>query len=307
MSENSVILAHHISKQFKRFKAVDNLSLDIHQGEIYGFLGLNGAGKTTTIRMLLGMLKAETGDIALFGLPVQANQPAIWRRVGYLVETPHSYPDLSVRQNLEVTRRLKQITDPQTVDSVIKLLGLSGEANKKVRHLSLGNAQRLGLAKALIQQPDLLILDEPANGLDPAGIVEIRHLLQNMAEQQGVTIFISSHILSEINRLASRIGIIHKGRLIQEFNTAQLAKQEQPRLTVDVIDVKKAMEVLEMAAIPSKADGNTLYIEQSQSLQHPEQIATLLVNAGCPPTRLLIEQTDLEAYFLKLINEENQK
>jgi ABC-2 type transport system ATP-binding protein len=307
MPGNTVILANHINKHFKHFQAVGDLSLNIRQGEIYGFLGLNGAGKTTTIRMLLGMLKAEGGDIKLFGQPVEASQSSVWRRVGYMVESPYSYPDLSVRQNLEAVSRLRQIGDSQAVDSVIKILGLTGEADKKARHLSLGNQQRLGLAKALIHHPDLLILDEPANGLDPAGIVEIRYLLHNLAEQQGTTIFISSHILTEINRLASRIGIIHKGRLIQEFNTAELAAREEPRLAIDVLDVKKALTILKMAAIPAKADNNTLYIDQAQILQHPEMIATLLVNAGCPPTRLLIEKTDLEDYFLKLTNKENHK
>jgi ABC-2 type transport system ATP-binding protein len=302
-----VILARNLSKQFKGFKAVDDLSLDIHQGEIYGFLGLNGAGKTTIIRLLLGMLKASSGEVEIFGLPLWVAQADVWRRVGYMVESPHAYPDLSVRQNLEAVRRLRQISDTQAVNSVIKLLGLSAEAEKKARHLSLGNAQRLGLAKALIHHPDLLILDEPANGLDPAGIVEIRRLLQELASQRGVTIFISSHILSEINRLVSRIGIIHKGRLIREFNTADLNLQEQPRLTVDVLDGQKAMAVLQMADIPAKADNNTLYIDRADCILHPEMVSTLLVNGGSPPTRILIEKTDLEAYFLKLINGENQK
>ena len=168
--------------------------------------------------------------------------------------------------------------------------------------LSLGNAQRLGLAKALIHHPDLLLLDEPANALDPAGIVEVRNLLRGLAENNGVTIFISSHILSEVARLATRIGVVHQGKLVKELNTDELAEQEGQRLVADVRDTKAALAALAKAGITSKIEGErSLIITDKLALQNPEKIATLLVEAGCPPARLVVEQKDLESYFLGLV------
>ena len=168
--------------------------------------------------------------------------------------------------------------------------------------LSLGNAQRLGLAKALIHHPDLLLLDEPANGLDPAGIVEVRNLLRGLAENNGVTIFISSHILSEVARLATRIGVVHEGRLVKELDARELAEQEEQRLVVDVRDTGAALAALGKAGITARLEGkNSLVITDKPIDAHPEKIATLLVEAGCPPSRLVVEQRDLESYFLGLV------
>ena len=181
MSTSTAIEANGITKRFGDVLAVNELSLNIHKGEIYGFLGLNGAGKTTTIRMLLGMIKPSKGSVSLFGTKVQPGQRAVWQRVGYMVETPHAYPDLTVRENLEIVRQLRQLPDKNIVEKIMEQMGLSSYANRLARVLSLGNAQRLGLAKALIHHPDLLLLDEPANALDPAGIVEVRNLLRGLA------------------------------------------------------------------------------------------------------------------------------
>jgi ABC-2 type transport system ATP-binding protein len=179
---------------------------------------------------------------------------------------------------------------------------LAQYANRRARVLSLGNAQRLGLAKALIHRPDLLLLDEPANGLDPAGIVEVRNLLRSLAENDGVTIFISSHILSEVARLATRIGVVHEGKLIKELNTQELTEQEGQRLTVDVGDTQKASEALQKAGIAARPEGNnTLVFTDKGVIMHPEKVATLLVEVGFPPSRLVLEQKDLESYFLGLV------
>jgi ABC-2 type transport system ATP-binding protein len=302
------IAASGLTKHFGDVTAVNDLSLNIHRGEIYGFLGLNGAGKTTTIRMLLGMIRPSAGSASLFGMKVQAGQRSIWRRVGYLVETPHAYPDLTVRENLEIVQRLRQLNGANAVQEVIEKLGLTHYANRRARTLSLGNAQRLGLAKALIHHPDLLILDEPANGLDPAGIVEVRNLLCGLAENSGVTIFISSHILSEVARLATQIGVIHEGRLVKELDTRELAEQEDQRLVVDVRDTGAARSVLEKAGIVARSDDkNSIVITDKTTIQHPDEVATLLVQAGCPPTKLVIEQGDLESYFLELVGMKEEK
>jgi ABC-2 type transport system ATP-binding protein len=301
-------MATGLTKRFDEVTAVSDLSLNIRRGEIYGFLGLNGAGKTTTIRMLLGMIRPSAGAVSLFGMKVQPGQRAIWRRVGYLVETPHAYPDLSVRENLEIVRRWRRLDEAGAVERIMAELGLTPYADRRARTLSLGNAQRLGLAKALIHHPDLLLLDEPANALDPAGIVEVRERLRGLAAESGVTIFISSHILSEVARLATRIGVVHEGRLVKELDTGELAEQEEQRLVVDVRDAVAARAALEKAGIAAVPQGqNSLAIADREARQSPDKVATLLVRAGCPPTRLVVEQGDLESYFLGLVGLKGEK
>jgi len=297
-----------LTKHFGDVVAVNDLSLNIHSGEIYGFLGLNGAGKTTTIRMLLGMIKPSFGSVSLFGTSIRPGITSIWQRVGYMVETPHAYPDLTVRENLEIIRRLRRLNDIDAVQKVVEKLGLTRYANRRARTLSLGNAQRLGLAKALIHNPDLLILDEPANALDPAGIVEIRNLLRSLACDGGVTIFVSSHVLSEVARLATRIGVIHDGRLVKEINTKELAEQEEQRLMVDVHNIEAALAALGKAGIAARPDGhNELVITDENAMRHPDEVATLLVQAGSPPSKLVVERGDLESYFLKLVGMKEEK
>jgi ABC-2 type transport system ATP-binding protein len=299
---DTVVAASGLTKRYRDVVAVERLALDIKQGEIYGFLGLNGAGKTTTIRMLLGIVKPNAGLVTLFGSEIRPGQKSIWSRVGYMVEMPHAYPDLTVRENLEVVRRLRKLNNADAVQKVMEQLKLTQYANRRARTLSLGNAQRLGLAKALIHHPDLLILDEPANGLDPAGIVEIRNLLHDLAGEGGVTVFISSHILSEVARLATRIGVVHEGRLVKELTAAELVEQEKHHLAVNVRDTEAAQAVLGKAGIATSLnDHDSLIITDKDAIQHPDTIATLLVQAGCPPVGLTVQRGDLESYFLKLV------
>jgi ABC-2 type transport system ATP-binding protein len=204
---NVAIETDNLAKRYGDVTAVNGLSLRVATGEIYAFLGLNGAGKTTTIRLLLGLVKPTSGEARVLGTRIRVGGKKPWGSVGYLVETADAYPELSVRENLEVMRRLRPGTEPQAVDRVIERLDLTDYADRRAGTLSHGNAQRLGLAKALLHDPELLILDEPAIGLDPAGIVEIRHLLLDLAREKGVTIFMSSHVLGEVSRLAQIIAI----------------------------------------------------------------------------------------------------
>lgn len=305
---NLVIETENIGKRYRDVTAVEDLSLRVLQGEIYTFLGLNGAGKTTTIRMLLGMIKPTNGTATVLGKRVRLGSREPWAQVGYMVETPYAYPELTVSENLEVARRLHPGTAPQAVNRVIERLGLEEYANRRAGILSLGNVQRLGLAKALLHNPQLLILDEPANGLDPAGIVEIRELLLELTRQEGVTVFMSSHILAEVARLAKRIGIIHKGRLLQEMDVAELERNRRRRLLVRAREIETTQRVLSAAGYPGELlPGGTLELNQTTAIEHPDEIASLLVQAGTPPTQLLVEEEELEQYFLRLVGSNGDK
>ncbi len=299
---NTAIETDRLVKQYRHVTAVNDLSLRVARGEIYAFLGLNGAGKTTTIRMLLGMVKPTAGDAWVLGTRIRPGERKPWQSVGYLVETPDAYPELSVRENLEAVRRLRPGTPRHAVDRVIEQLGLAGYADRRSGTLSHGNAQRLGLAKALLHSPDLLILDEPANGLDPAGIVEVRNLLLDLVASRGATIFMSSHILAEVSRLAQRIGIMHGGRLLQELDADELENNRRQRLVVMTRDVPAACAVLVAAGFAAgiTAEG-TIQVTDRLAIEQPDDVATRLVQAGHPPTMLAVEQEDLEAYFLRLV------
>jgi ABC-2 type transport system ATP-binding protein len=279
---------------------VDSVHLRVGQGENYGFLGLNGAGKTTTIRALLGIIRPSAGSARVLGEPVGPNGKGPWRRVGHLVERPVAYPELTVRENLEIARRLQGIADAGATPRVVERLGLAPYADRTAGTLSTGNLQRLGLARALLHEPELLILDEPANGLDPAGVVEIRELLAGLAREQGVTVFMSSHILTEVDRLATRIGIIHKGRLLEELAADKLEQLRAQRLEIKARDLPAAQDALARAGFAVTVSDGTLVLNEPRAIDAPDQVATILVSAGTPPTRLAVEQEDLERHFLRL-------
>ncbi len=291
-----------LGKNYRDVKAVEHLSLRVAEGEIYAFLGLNGAGKTTTIRMLLGMIQPTTGYANVLQTRVRLGSREPWGAVGYLVEIPHSYPELTVTENLEVARRLHPGTSEESIRQIVERMGLEAYADRRAGTLSQGNAQRLGLAKALLHHPRLLILDEPANGLDPAGIVEIRTFLLELTSQQGVTIFMSSHILAEVSRLAQRIGIVHQGRLLEELSIDELERKRRRRLLLRVRDLELARQALAVAGQPAGIlpDG-AIEIENFAAVEHPDAINRLLVEAGTPPTELVVEEEDLEQYFLRLV------
>ena len=294
------IETNQLTKRYRDVLAVDSINLRVKPGEIYGFLGLNGAGKTTTIRALLGMIRPSEGNVNVLGQAVGPNGRGPWAKVGHLVESPSAYPELTVRENLEIAKRLHGIVDAGSTSGVIEMLGLASYADRKAGTLSTGNLQRLGLARALLHQPELLILDEPANGLDPAGVVEIRELLALLAQEKGVTIFMSSHILTEVDRLATRIGIIHKGRLIEELDTDQLEQLRAKRLEIKTRNNEAAQMSLKSAGYKPVMQDGMILIDNAHAIRHPDDIAQLLVNAGSPPVRLAVEQQDLEAHFLQL-------
>jgi len=297
------IETNQLSKRFGDVLAVDSVNLCVKQGEIYGFLGLNGAGKTTTIRALLGMIRPSAGNIKLLGEVVGPNGRGPWSKVGHLVELPSAYPELTVRENLEIARRLYHISDSNATTHIIEKLALTPYADRKAGTISMGNLQRLGLARALLHEPELLILDEPANGLDPAGVVEIRTLLGSLAREKGITIFMSSHILTEVDRLATRIGIIHQGRLIEELDAVQLEKMRVKRLAIKARNLEAAQFSLQSAGYKSSTGDGMILLDEEHAIAHPDNIAQILVNAGTPPTHLAVTQQNLEEHFMQLIGE----
>jgi len=290
-----------LSKSYRDVRAVDSVNLRVKRGEIYGFLGLNGAGKTTTIRALLGMIHASAGNVKVLGQVVGPNGRGPWAQVGHLVESPSAYPELTVRENLEIARRLQNVADTDATVRVIERLNLGSYANRKAGTLSTGNLQRLGLARALLHAPELLILDEPANGLDPAGVVEIREVLSELAHKRGVTVFMSSHILTEVDQLATRIGIIHKGRLIEELDADKLEQLRARYLVIKARNVNAAFNALKSAGYAISSDhDDSIRLNDPRAVSAPDEVAQVLVYAGSPPTYLAVEQENLEDHFLRL-------
>ena len=298
MSAETAIATRALTKRYRDVLAVDALDLDVRRGEIYGFLGRNGAGKTTTIRMLLGLIRPTGGAVEVLGRRVRPGTTASFARVGYLVEAATAYPNLTVRENLDVQRRLTR-APRAAVDEVIELMRLGGLADRRARVLSLGNKQRLSLARALLHRPELLILDEPANALDPAGIVEVRELLRSRASEQGVTVFVSSHILTEMAHLVDRIGIMHEGRLLEELDRDQLRAKERLYVEVGVSSPAQAATLLAAAGFAhvEHADGR-LRVYGAQ--ERVPEIARVLVGAGLDVSELTETHEDLERHFLRL-------
>ncbi|HHU55660.1 MAG TPA: ABC transporter ATP-binding protein [Acholeplasmataceae bacterium] len=308
MSE-TMIQTFNLTKVYDNKRVVDNVNLSIKKGEILGFLGLNGAGKTTTIRMLLGMVTPTSGTSYLQGRKVNASDTSLWNDVGYIVETPYSYPELTVRENLDIVRKLRDINDKTCVDWIINKLKLNDFASKKAKHLSTGNMQRLGLAKAIIHKPKILILDEPTNGLDPKGIIEVRNLLHELANKLGVTILVSSHKLDEIAKISTNIAIIHNGKLIKKLDNCSLEKELKKTLIISGKNIPIMSSILSKAGyeVKMKADNKDenvtiIYIEKEEAIENPEKILTLLVNEGYSPNLFKIEKEDLENYFVRVIN-----
>jgi ABC-2 type transport system ATP-binding protein len=247
------------------------------------------------------MLKPTSGKLYMLGEKVDAGNYKLWDKVGYLEEATF-YPDLTVIENLDITRRMQGVSDKDAVNRVIDKLGLEPHRKKKAKQLSLGNKQRLGLAKAMIHNPEILILDEPINGLDPAGVAEIRNMLYDLARNYGVTVFISSHLLEELSKVATRIGIIHNGHLIQEIEMSKLEKSLQKNLVIGGRD-NNAIKGLLMEhgyEFEETKDGQ-LKLADDHCVEYPERLAELLVNSHQPPTQLRVITEDLEGYFLRKI------
>jgi ABC-2 type transport system ATP-binding protein len=285
------ILARGLAKSYGEVRAVRKVDLEVRRGEIYGFLGRNGAGKTTTIRMLLGLIRPSAGEISLLGSSLREDRSGVLRRVGF--------PNLTVRENLRIHQRLTG-SPRDSIERVIALLELEEYVDRRSVRLSLGNKQRLSLARALLNSPELLILDEPANGLDPAGIIEIRALLRRLADEEGVTIFMSSHLLDEVEQLADRIGIVHEGLLVEEVDARDLRAKGRSAIEIEADDLDRAERVLreELGLSGLSRAGARLSVADPGA--RPEAIARALVGAGLALSRLAPVEEDLERHFMRL-------
>ncbi len=299
----TIIQTKELSKTFKGTKAVTGVDLELNRGEIYGFLGPNGAGKTTTIRMLLGLMKPTSGTIQIFNQDLMKNHRSILQNVGSLVESPSYYGHLTGYENLEVTRKI--IDAPKKrIDEVLEIVRLTPNASKKVKSYSLGMKQRLGIANALLGNPKLLILDEPTNGLDPSGILEIRQLIQSLPKRYGITVLVSSHLLSEIDQMATKVGIISKGELIFQDSIAILRKKAKPTIHLRVSDEENAWKLL--LAYGNKVDwhresGIKLHTESDREVA---SVIESLVKNQYSIYRVQEEKLSLEEIFLSMTREE---
>lgn len=303
-TNDDVIAVHGLTHRFAGLTAVDAVDLAVRHGEIYGFLGRNGAGNATLIRTLLGLLTPTDGQVHLFGTPVRGGRTdaRLWARVGYLVEGPGLYRQLTVRDHLNLTARYRGL-GRREADAVCARLGLRPYVDIPARRLSLGTRQRLGLAMALLHRPDLLVLDEPVNGLDPAGVVEVRILLRELADE-GVTVFMSSHLVGEVAHLADRVGIIHEGRLVTELTKTDLVgASARSRLVMSFRSpgvAQRACDGLTAVGLRCAVDGTRVSTVTPWGLQRPDDVAVRLVEVGAPPISMTIDHEDLEQAFLRL-------
>ena len=288
-----------LTKQYGRHRAVDQVSMHIKKGAIYGFIGRNGAGKTTTLRMISGLASPTAGEIELFGC--RGRELSRTRsRVGCLIEGPGLYGSMSARDNLKMKSMLLGVYKRGYEEELLDIVGLGGVGKKPVKRYSLGMKQRLGIALALVGEPDLLVLDEPINGLDPQGIAEVRDTVLKLNRERNMTILISSHILEELSKIATDYGIIHNGTLLQELTNEELMEKCSERLEVTLDDPERAVPVMDRLGIKryQVADREHIYI--FERLEESAALNMAFAKAGIPVRGISVTNEELETYFLKL-------
>ncbi|MBU8880176.1 ABC transporter ATP-binding protein [Bacillus sp. FJAT-29790] len=297
-----VVQTENLSKRFGKENAVAGLDMKIRKGEIYGFLGPNGAGKTTTIRMLLGLMKSTSGTIHIFQKDLRKERINILKRVGSLVENPSYYPHLTAYENLEALRKILGVSKTR-IHEVLEIVRLSDVANKKVKGFSLGMKQRLGIAASLLNNPELLILDEPTNGLDPSGIIEIRNLIKRLPSETGMTILISSHLLTEIDQMATTVGIVTKGKMIFQDSIEALRMYAQQKVLLKVSDSEQAWCSLLRKGIKADWQDDIILLSEHSNRKVAKAVQTL-VQDGFSIYRVEEEKRSLEDIFLQMTMEE---
>jgi ABC-2 type transport system ATP-binding protein len=297
-----VLQTHNITKKYGNQLAVNNVNMTIKKGQIYGFIGQNGAGKTTLIRMITGLIHRTSGELELLGASGENQLNEARTLVGSLVEMPCFYGNMTAKENLEVSRLVRNIAGKQCVNEVLNLVGLNNVEKKKFKNFSLGMKQRLGIANALLGNPGFLILDEPINGLDPVSIVEIRELLKKVNKEKDVTILISSHILSELSELATCYGIINNGKLIEEISAEELKEKCKQYIEMQVSDTKSAVVLLEKELnITDYVVLPDSIIKVYSHLDSVGKINTLLSTSGIVVEKIVSKGQNLEEYFLNTV------
>ena len=281
---------------------LNSINLRVPTGSIYGFLGPNGAGKTTTLRLLLGLLKNQQGNIRIFDMPLQQHRIAILKKTGSMIESPSLYSHLTAKENLQLLQKIYRCPEKR-IREVLLIVGLEDTGRKKAGQFSLGMKQRLSIAVALLHQPSLLILDEPTNGLDPNGIIEIRDLLKKLNEEEGISIIISSHLLSEIEKLVSHVGIISKGQMVFQGTLKDLINRQHQSsgLVIETGDIDSAKEVIRSMQLNGVIENNKIIMP----VQSKETIASLtrhLVHNSIDVYEISPVKKDLETIFMELIN-----
>lgn len=288
-----------LTKQYGHQKAVDNVDIHIKKGAIYGFIGRNGAGKTTCMRMIGGLAKPTSGEISMFGYSGK-DLSKVRSRVGCLIEAPGVYPNMTAKENIEMKCRLFGISKKGYAEGILDRVGLLNVGKKKTKNFSLGMKQRLGIGMALVGEPDLLVLDEPINGLDPQGIAEVRDTIQNLCAQQDMTVFISSHILEELSKLATDYGIINNGALLQEITREELLSKCSEKITLTVDNPNKAVPVLDKMGFVHYMIVDKNHIDVYERLNDSAALNTALVTAGVSVAQLAVTGMELETYFLSI-------
>ena len=295
-----------VTKRIKNKKIIDDLSFDVYRGEIFGFLGPNGAGKTTTIRMIVGLMKMFDGDVFICGDSVKKHFEKAIKHVGAIVENPELYKYLSGYDNLKHYARMSKGVQQQRIDEVIELVGLQQRIHDKVKTYSLGMRQRLGLAQALLHNPKVLILDEPTNGLDPQGIREIRDYLKKLAREEGMSVIVSSHLLSEMEMMCDRFGIIQNGRLVDIQNVHEETEADLKTIAIEVSPIKKAMQIIREAAPGNHVEIVNSTIQLSVEKNRVPDIIRVLVMQECEIYSVQSVTVSLEEKFLQLTGEGGQ-
>tara|TARA_B100000767_G_C19757295_1_gene533527 strand:+ start:511 stop:1425 length:915 start_codon:yes stop_codon:yes gene_type:complete len=301
---STIVSVKNLSKSFKGFQAVKDVSFTVNKNDVFGFLGPNGAGKSTSLRCMLSLIKEDSGDISLFGMPMKSNRTAVLSNIGSIIEKPDFYKYLSAYKNLELLARISgSSVSKSAINDILEFVGLQGRENHRFRTFSHGMKQRLGIAQALMHNPELIILDEPTTGLDPQGIVDIRNLILKLSQEQGKTVILSSHQLSEIEMIANRMVIINKGETLIEGSVNELLNTSQMVVRFQLDDVQRGLKLLSLDfGIDAKPDATGQELELEIEKMRIADVAECFVKNGIR-IYSIEQKRKLEDYFIKMIKE----
>jgi ABC-2 type transport system ATP-binding protein len=298
MSE-TILKTTNVSKMYGKHKVLDKVSIEIKRGMIYGLIGENGAGKSTFMRTIMGLITIDEGGIELFGETGMKGLQQARRKMGQSIETPALYPELTAHQNLQVQAANGGVSE-RKIDELLQLMNLSHTGKKKAKNFSLGMRQRLAIASTLMTNPEFLILDEPTNGLDPSGIVEMREIIQRLVLERGITVLLSSHLLDELSQIATHYGILHDGKIISELSKEELARETRQFIELETADVQQAVVILDELGIKDYEVINGTEINIYEQLDDVAAINRALVLADVDVSRIGTTRQKLEDYFLQL-------